>query len=126
MKNLVGVLPDRAGATVRSALRHPGQITYGLYGTKYKPTFCHGDNLRKYTINQFSWFVSGLPAMGNYLENIHDPDWSPTTMKIDLLIRRGGPPCLPAGRWGRLLSLSKDREPLPTAGRGVIRDFQGF
>jgi hypothetical protein len=68
MKNLVGVLPDRAGATVRSALRHPGQITYGLYGTKYKPTFCHGDNLRKYTINQFSWFVSGLPAMGNYLE----------------------------------------------------------
>jgi hypothetical protein len=73
MKNLVGVLPDRAGATVRSALRHPGQITYGLYGTKYKPTFCHGDNLRKYTINQFSWFVSGLPAMGNYLENKQVP-----------------------------------------------------
>jgi hypothetical protein len=71
MKNLVGVLPDRAGATVRSALRHPGPITYGLYGTKYKPTFCHGDNLRKYTINQFSWFVSGLTAMGNYLECAH-------------------------------------------------------
>jgi hypothetical protein len=68
MKNLVGVLPDRAGATVRSALRHPGPITYGLYGTKYKPTFCHGDNLRKYTINQFSWFVNGLMAMGNYLD----------------------------------------------------------
>ena len=82
-----------------------------------------------------------------FIENIHDPNGSPTTMKIDtfdgdkprflnrgkkrrsvstlsiprasdrgvewvdLLIRRGGPPCLPAGRCGRLLSLSKDREP---------------
>jgi hypothetical protein len=75
MKNLVGVLPDRAGATVRSALRHPGPITYGLYGTKYKPTFCHGDNLRKYTINQFSWFVNGLMAMGNYLEEKGNLIW---------------------------------------------------
>jgi len=64
-KNLVGVLPDQAGATVWGALRHPGPIRSGLNGTKCKPTFCHGDNLRKYSINQFSWFEGDPTAMGD-------------------------------------------------------------
>jgi hypothetical protein len=65
MKTLRGVLSDPAEVTVRGAFRHPGPISYGLYRTKSKPTFCHGDNLRKYSINQFSCFVRGQPAMGN-------------------------------------------------------------
>jgi hypothetical protein len=67
-KNLGGVLPDQAGATARGALRHPGPITFGLNRTKYKPTFCHGDNLRKYNNNFHGLWVSQA-AMGDYLEN---------------------------------------------------------
>jgi hypothetical protein len=52
-KNLCGVLSAELEATVWSALGHPGHISSGLNNTKLKPTFCHGDNLRKYNINHF-------------------------------------------------------------------------
>jgi hypothetical protein len=40
-------------ATVWGALGHPGHISYGLNSTKSKPTFCHGDNFRKYNATHF-------------------------------------------------------------------------
>jgi hypothetical protein len=46
-KNLCGVLSPELEATVWGALGHPGHIANGLNSTKEKPTFCHGDNLRK-------------------------------------------------------------------------------
>jgi hypothetical protein len=61
LKSLRDVLPF--GATVRGAFRRPGPIYYGLRGTNPKPTFCRGDNLRKYSINQFSWFAGDEPVM---------------------------------------------------------------
>ena len=67
MNTLVGVLPVQEGATVPGALRRPGPIISGLRGTSQKLTFCHGDNLRKYNINQFPSFVSDKPVMGNYI-----------------------------------------------------------
>jgi hypothetical protein len=58
------VLPIQ-GATVQGAFRHSGQVTYGLCGTKRKPTLCQRDNLRKnYTVNQFSCFVGEQTVMG--------------------------------------------------------------
>lgn len=61
MKSLRGVLP--LGATVWGAFRRPGPIYSGLRGTNSKPTFCHGDSLRKYIIDQFSWFEGDKPVM---------------------------------------------------------------
>lgn len=66
IKSLPGVFPVRSGATVRSAFRHPSQVTYGLLRTKQKPTFSQGDNLRKYIKNQFSSFVGDKTVMENY------------------------------------------------------------
>ena len=37
----------------------PGHNSYGLNGTKSKPTFCHGDNLREYNTTIF--MVRGCP-----------------------------------------------------------------
>lgn len=66
VKSLPCVLPTQ-GATVLGALRHPGQVTCGLLGTKQKPTLIQRDNLRKnYTINQFSSFVGDKTVMGSY------------------------------------------------------------
>jgi hypothetical protein len=55
-KTSLGVLSNQSKTTVWGALERPGQISSKLPGTKRKPTFCHGDNLRKYTIDQFSSF----------------------------------------------------------------------
>jgi hypothetical protein len=52
-KNLVCVLSIEMEATVWGALGHPGHINSGLKSTKVKPTFCRGDNLRKYNTNHF-------------------------------------------------------------------------
>jgi len=80
IKSLLCVLPTQ-GATVRGAFRHPGQVTYGLCGTKRKPTLCQRDNIRKYTINQFSWFVGDQTVMGSYLENDFYPSPFPSPQR---------------------------------------------
>src|SRR4030042_4291708 len=59
LKNLICVLSAEWEATVWGTLGHPGHISYGLNGTKSKPTFCHGDNLRKYNTTIF--MVRGCP-----------------------------------------------------------------
>jgi hypothetical protein len=68
LKNLICVLSAEWEKTVWGASGHPGHISCGLNGTKSRPTFCLGDNLRKYNINHFhgSRAPSGQGALVGY------------------------------------------------------------